>query len=276
MFGNPLFGRALKLEHDYIQTYERYFLQRSIVLSDMSTTRNRDTRDTISQATSFQKDLSLTPFQAFNPATNYGSLVEVIGKMADTLNSHMEMLRDQKILNRMLRNTIDTLKDDIQNKSLRIKELEENVRQALKKDQQALKPLEIQLTQEATPSFNYQLEAYVKAKREKYEEHLMNRKTEEMHFLKKTQRKTDLAKIQKRNKRINRNKVNSVKVNNELATNEKFSLVSQIKKMDNKDQNKHAPANDDNKSAKNLQIKKRKRHPSLGKREQCLSQVTVC
>ena len=39
------------------------------------------------------KDLSLTPSQGFNPATNYGNLVEVIGKMADTLNSYMEMLR---------------------------------------------------------------------------------------------------------------------------------------------------------------------------------------
>ena len=49
------FGHALNLEHDYIQGYERYFLQRSFVLSDMSTTRNRDTRDAISQVTSFQK-----------------------------------------------------------------------------------------------------------------------------------------------------------------------------------------------------------------------------
>ena len=127
------------------------------------------------------KDLSLTPSQGFNPATNYGNLVEVIGKMADTLNSHMEMLRDEKILNRMLRNTINTLKDDIQNKSKRIKELEENIRQTLNKDQQAVKPPEIQLTEETTPCFDSQLEAYVKAKREKYEEHLMNRKVEKMH-----------------------------------------------------------------------------------------------
>ena len=161
------------------------------------------------------------------------------------------MLRDEKILNRKLRNTIDTLKDDIQNKSKRIKEY---ARQALNKDQQALKPPEIQLTQalkhpeiqltqEATPSFDSQLEAYVKAKRGKYEEHLVNRKDEEMHSLKKTQQKPDQAKIQKRNKRFKRNKVNPVKVNNEQATHEKFSLVSQIQKVDNKEQNKHATAN---------------------------------
>ena len=64
--------------------------------------------------------------------------------------------------------------------------------------------------------------------------------------------------IQKLNKRIKRNKVNSVKVNNELATNEKFSLVSQFKKTKNKDQNKHAPANDDNKSAKEFADKEKK------------------
>ena len=93
----------------------------------------------------------------------------------------MEMLRDEKILYRMLRNTINTLKDDIQNKSKRIKELEENVRQTLNKDQQAVKPPEIQLTEETTPCFDSQLEAYVKAKREKYEEHLLNRKVEKMH-----------------------------------------------------------------------------------------------
>ena len=163
--------------------------------------------------------------------------------MADTLNSHVEMLRDEKILNRKLRNTLDTLKDDIQNKSKRIKELEENAREPLNKDQQALKHPEIQLTREAAPSFDSQLEACVKAKREKYEEHLVKCKAQEMRSQKKTQQKSDQANIQKRNERFKRNKVNPVKVNNEQAANEKLSLASQIQKVDNKDQNKHATAN---------------------------------
>ena len=44
--------------------------------------------------------------------------------MADTLNNHIDMLRDEKILNRMLRNTIEILRDDNGYKDTRIKELE--------------------------------------------------------------------------------------------------------------------------------------------------------
>ena len=139
------------------------------------------------------------------------TLLRLLAKLRDTLKSRVEMLRDEKILNRKLRNTLDTLKDDIQNNSERIKELEENARQALNKDQQVLKHPEIQLTQEATTSFDSQLEAYVKAKREKYEEHLVNRKAQEMRSLKKTQQKPDQAKIQKRSERFKRSKVNPVK-----------------------------------------------------------------
>ena len=50
--------------------------------------------------------------------------MEVIGRIADTLSGQVEMLRDEKILNRMLRNIIDVFKDDIGDKATRIKELE--------------------------------------------------------------------------------------------------------------------------------------------------------
>ena len=69
-------------------------------------------------------DPQATLFNRTNSATHSDSLVEVIGKMADTLSGQVEMLRDEKILNRMLRNTIDVLKDDIGDKATRIKELE--------------------------------------------------------------------------------------------------------------------------------------------------------
>ena len=41
-----------------------------------------------------------------------------------TLSGQVEMLRDKKILNPMLRNTIHVLKDDIGDKATRVKELE--------------------------------------------------------------------------------------------------------------------------------------------------------
>ena len=69
-------------------------------------------------------DPQASPFNRTNSATHFDSLVEVIGKMADTLSGQVEMLRGEKILNRMLRNTIDVLKDDIGDKATRIKELE--------------------------------------------------------------------------------------------------------------------------------------------------------
>ena len=63
------------------------------------------------------------PNRAYS-ASEFNSFVDVMGKMADTLNNHMEMLRDKKILNCMLRNTIDILRDDNGYKDTRIKELE--------------------------------------------------------------------------------------------------------------------------------------------------------
>ena len=175
--------------------------------------------------------------------------------MADTLSGQVEMLRDEKILNRMLRNTIDVLKDDIGDKATRIKELEtilesmskpshdnvntnfksqppsqENAQKAYKaqqensqkahKDQQACEPPEIEQTQ-VTPSFASQLEDYVKAKREKYEEHLVKCKAEEMHSLKRSQQIPDKGKIHKKNKTNKQNKVTPEKVNNVQSTSEK-------------------------------------------------------
>ena len=188
------------------------------------------------------EDPSIAPSQGFSQAINYGNLVEVIGKMADTLNRHAEMLRDEKSLNAMLRDTIDTLKGEVLEKSLRIKELEESVRQALGKDQQALEPPEGRQMQALnhpesqrskepeptpTPSFDAQLGAYIQSKREKYEELLVKRKADEMHSLNKLQQqKPEQASMQKRNKRIK----------------QKSSLAPQVQMADIKDQNKHAPA----------------------------------
>ena len=206
-------------------------------------------------------DPQATLFNRTNSATHSDSLVEVIGKMADTLSGQVEMLRDEKILNRMLRNTIDVLKDDIGDKATRIKELEtilesmskpshdnvntnfksqqpsqENAQKAYKvqqensqkahKDQQACEPPEIEQTQ-VTPSFASQLEDYVKAKREKYEEHLVKCKAEEMHSLKRSQQIPDKGKIHKKNKRNKQNKVTPEKVNNVQSTGEKSGLESE-------------------------------------------------
>ena len=41
-------------------------------------------------------DPQATPFNRTNSATHFDSLVEVIGKMADTLSGQVEMLRDEK------------------------------------------------------------------------------------------------------------------------------------------------------------------------------------
>ena len=86
--------------------------------------------------------------------------------------------------------------------------------QGSNKDQQVCEPPEIKQTQ-VTPSFASQLEDYVKAKREKYEEHLVKCKPEEMHSLKKSQQKPDKGKLTSE-------KVN----NNEQSTSEKSGLES--------------------------------------------------
>ena len=150
--------------------------------------------------------------------------MEVMGKIADTLNNHIEMLRDEKNLNRMLRNTIEILRDDNGYKATRIKELEKiigfmekpsqvEIKTNLRSQQRPLEnakeictlspqdnsqeacilqpaphPLETQVIP-IIPSFESQLEAYVKAKREKYKEHLVKCKAEAMHSLKKPQGK---------------------------------------------------------------------------------------
>ena len=180
----------------------------------------------------------------------------------------------------MLRNTIDVLKDDRGDKATRIKELEtilesmskpshdnantnfksqqrslENVQKAYKdqqghvqkayQDQQAWEPPEIEQTQ-VTPSFESQLEDYVKTKREKYEEHLVKCKAEEMHSLKRSQQKTDKEKIQKRTKKNKQNKVTPKKVNNGQSTSEKSGLESETS---DKKQTKPVPGTDADKLA---------------------------
>ena len=47
-----------------------------------------------------------------------------MGKMVDRLNSQAEMLREERNLNSLLRNTIKILKDDIFSKKTKIEELE--------------------------------------------------------------------------------------------------------------------------------------------------------
>ena len=160
------------------------------------------------------------------------------------------MLRDEKILNRMLRNTIQILRDDNGYKATRIKELETiigfmekpsqvEIKTNLRSQQRPLEnaqeictlspqensqeactfqpapqPPETQVTQ-ITPSFESQLEAYVKAKREKYEEHLVKCKAEAMHSLKKPQGK-ERGKNQSRKKANKQNKGNLGKANSQL------------------------------------------------------------
>ena len=62
------------------------------------------------------------------PSSNdFDNFLDVMGKMADNVSNQLEMLRDERILNRMLRNTIEVLKDGNNDKAARIKELERTV-----------------------------------------------------------------------------------------------------------------------------------------------------
>ena len=185
------------------------------------------------------------PYRAHS-ASEFSSFADVMGKMVDTLNNHIEMLRDEKILNRMLRNTTEILRDDNGYKDTRIKELEtiidfmgnssqvkvqpnlgslgsqqrflENTQETCTSPetcshQPAPEPPETQETQ-TTPSFESQLQTYVKAKREKYEEHLVKSKAEAMHSLKKPQEK-EQGKNQNRKKGNKQNKGNLGKANSQ-------------------------------------------------------------
>ena len=126
-------------------------------------------------------------------------------KMVDTLNSHVEMLREEKNLNNMLRNTIEIMKDD---KKTKIKEFENilaNVDKSIpvyndygdkKYTSQiilkwvhkgpALVDLLLSLLttsrqhhqSDNSPSVESQLKNYEKAKGEKYAEHVVKCKAE--------------------------------------------------------------------------------------------------
>eukprot|EP00112_Aurelia_sp_Birch-Aquarium-sp1_P016817 Seg3843.1 transcript_id=Seg3843.1/GoldUCD/mRNA.D3Y31 product="hypothetical protein" protein_id=Seg3843.1/GoldUCD/D3Y31 len=70
---------------------------------------------------------SNNPEEHRGPSNVYNNFLDVMGKMADNVNNQLEMLRDEKILNRMLRNTIDILRDDNENKAIRINEVERTI-----------------------------------------------------------------------------------------------------------------------------------------------------
>ena len=61
--------------------------------------------------------------QPILPSVKFTKFVDVMGKMVDKLNSHAEMLREEKNLNSMLSNTIEIMKDDIFSKKTKIKKL---------------------------------------------------------------------------------------------------------------------------------------------------------
>ena len=52
--------------------------------------------------------------------------------MADMLNIHREMLRNERNLTSRLRNAIDIMNDDIKHKATRIKELETTLKSTVK------------------------------------------------------------------------------------------------------------------------------------------------
>eukprot|EP00112_Aurelia_sp_Birch-Aquarium-sp1_P019773 Seg4959.1 transcript_id=Seg4959.1/GoldUCD/mRNA.D3Y31 product="hypothetical protein" protein_id=Seg4959.1/GoldUCD/D3Y31 len=70
---------------------------------------------------------SNNPEEHRGPSNVYNNFLDVMEKMADNVNNQLEMLRDEKILNRMLWNTIDILRDDNENKAIRINELERTI-----------------------------------------------------------------------------------------------------------------------------------------------------
>ena len=136
-----------------------------------------------------------------------GKVIDVIGKMVETLNNHIEMLRDEKILNQMLRNTIEFQKDDFSSRAIRITVLETILERTSKPTQDnsnrnyttqqhpkvstqstcndlPARPLQESQQSKELPSFNSQLEDYVKRKREKYADCLVKCKSEALFSLK--------------------------------------------------------------------------------------------
>ena len=61
------------------------------------------------------------------PSIDINKLLEVVGKLADNENNLQEMLREEKILNRIFQNTIERVKDDNNNMAIRIRELETTI-----------------------------------------------------------------------------------------------------------------------------------------------------
>ena len=61
------------------------------------------------------------------PSIDINELLEVVGKLVDNENNLQEMLREEKILNRIFQNTIERVKDDNNNMAIRIRELETTI-----------------------------------------------------------------------------------------------------------------------------------------------------
>ena len=68
-----------------------------------------------------------TPGVCAMPSIDINKLLEVIGKLADNEKNLQEMLREEKILNRIFQNTIERLKDDNNNMAIRIRERETTI-----------------------------------------------------------------------------------------------------------------------------------------------------
>ena len=242
-----------------------------------------------------KEDAVRAKFTVFQPNSQYespmeiGKVMEIIGKMVETVNNHIEMLRDEKILNRMLTNTIEFQKDDISSKAIKIKELEtileriskptqdhstrDHITQQRPKentqgtcnDQPACRSLEESQQSKKLPSFNSQLEDYVKRKREKYAEYLVKCKAEAMISLKGSQERTSQETNQKRNKGVkqnrtslaieNRQRKESSALQNENVLNNQHLLRKKLQDQQAKQQQKERHCQN---NSENLQLLKHK------------------
>ena len=178
------------------------------------------------------------PFPPLGATVTLTKFVEIMGKMVATVNSHVEMLREEKHLNNMLRNTIEVMKDDIFSKKAKINELENTLAKLDKSipdynnygvysdgkytsqnhpqmgaqktciGQPASKSLETPqqpLQPENSPSFESQLKNYLKAEREKYAEYVVKCKAEEMNASNGSKEGKQNAKKRKASKENNKN-----------------------------------------------------------------------
>ena len=132
--------------------------------------------------------------------------------------------------------------------------------------QPAPEPPETQETQ-TTRSFESQLQAYVKAKREKYEEHLVKSKAEAMHSLKKPQEK-EQGKNQNRKKGSKQNKGNLGKANSQsvnqsvhLDDKQPYSERVQPQQQQNQQQQQQQVQNSQSTSDKSQQPQQKDKLP---------------